>query len=340
MSGKVKQFSDTIQISILLPIHNEEDNLVILIQEIVEALAPLNQSFEIIMVDDRSTDRSTSVIEELCRKYPNIRGIFFRANRGQTAAFDAGFREASGTIIVTMDADRQNDPKDIPRMLSMINDEGYDFVTGWRRNRQDGFVLRKIPSKIANWIIRRVTGTKLKDMGCSLKVYRREITNELRLYGEMHRFISVLVESTGAKVGEIEVNHRARAAGISKYGINRTFKVILDLITIWFLRSFETKPIYVFGGIGGGLISLSALLSGVVLWEKFAGGVWVHRNPLFMVAAVCVMVGVQFIALGLLAELVIRTYFESQDRRPYSVRKRVGFPETQPNLSRDKSCVV
>lgn len=312
------------ELSVLLPVYNEEENLPAVIEELDGVLKGLGTSYEIIVVDDGSKDGSAAVLEKLILKYPNLKAVFFRVNRGQTAAFDAGFRSAEGRIIATMDADMQNDPHDLPKMLKMI-DEGYDFVVGWRKNRKDGFVFRKLPSRIANWIIRRVTKTRIHDLGCSLKVYKKEITDELRLYGEMHRFIGVLCESAGGRVGELIVNHRPRIAGTSKYNLSRTVKVILDLITIWFLRSYETKPIYVFGGIAFALFGAGSLMSGYVLWEKYMLEVWVHRNPLFILAVICFVLSAQFIALGLIAELIIRTYFESQAKRPYSISHRLGF---------------
>lgn len=319
-----KMKMSTVEISVLLPILNEKDNLVPLTEEILKALSPLNKNFEIIMVDDGSRDGSRQVIQELSKNHSQVKGLFFRANRGQTAAFDAGFRAASGNIIVTMDADRQNDPADIPKMLQLL-DQGYDFISGWRKNRKDGFLLRKIPSRIANWLIRLITKTKIHDLGCSLKCYKKEITEELRLYGEMHRFIGPLCEMNGAQVGEIEVHHRPRVAGESKYNLSRTFKVLLDLTTIWFLRKYETKPIYVFGGIGFSLIFGGGLTWAWVLYEKYFWDIWVHRNPLFIIGTVLLILGAQFVALGLLAELIIRTYFEAQNRRPYSISKKIGF---------------
>jgi hypothetical protein len=209
-------------------------------------------------------------------------------------------------------------------------DDGYDMISGWRKNRKDGMVLRKIPSKIANWVIRKVTGTPIRDLGCSLKVYRREITDELRLYGEMHRFIAVLADGTGARIGEMEVNHRARHAGVSKYGIARTFKVLLDLLTVWFMRTFQTKPIYVFGGTGALMLISGVLLAAFVLWEKLARGEWVHRNPLFMIVILLMLAGMQLLSVGLLAEIIIRIYFEARDKAAYIVSERIGFPPEKP----------
>lgn len=315
------------ELSILIPVYNEEDNIQILLSEIEQALDPMGRPYEVIMVDDGSTDRSRALLEELAARKPYLRVILFRRNAGQTAAFDAGFRFAQGQVIVTMDSDLQNDPKDIPKMLALL-DQGHDFVAGWRKNRKDGFVLRKFPSWIANGLIRRVTRTHIRDLGCSLKLYRKELTDELHLYGEMHRFIGVLLEGMGARIAQFEVNHRARVAGESKYGLTRTFKVLVDLITVWFWQRYRTKPGYVFGGFGVSLIAGATLLSAYVLWEKFAQGVWVHRNPLFMIAIFCGVLGIQFVGMGLLAELVIRTYFASSEEPPYSIAKRIGFDRT------------
>jgi glycosyltransferase involved in cell wall biosynthesis len=313
-----------LMISLLLPVYNEKPNLPRLLQEIETALAGQPYTYEVIAVDDGSNDGSTELLEKLAAEKPYLKVLMFRRNHGQTAAFDAGFRHASGDIVVTLDSDLQNDPADIPRMIAKI-DEGFDFVSGWRKNRQDGFVLRLLPSKIANWLIRKITGTKVHDLGCSLKVYRREIVQELHLYGEMHRFIAVLAEGVGARIAEYEVHHRPRVAGVSKYNLTRTFKVLLDLTTVWFLQGFQTKPIYVFGTIGGILIALSGLLSTYVLYEKFWLDIFVHRNPLFTIAIFFALVGVQFLAIGLLAELLIRIYFQSQDFRPYTIARKIGF---------------
>ena len=223
-----------------------------------------------------------------------------------------------------MDADLQNDPKDIPALIEKL-ETGFDVVTGWRKNRKDGALLRKIPSAIANRLIRWMTGTKINDLGCSLKVYRKHVTDEMRLYGEMHRFISVIAANQGAKIGELVVNHRPRRAGVSKYGIQRTVKVLLDLMTISFLRGYQSKPIYVFGTLGMLMAFFGTLLSGVVLWEKYDQGVWVHRNPLFMVAIMLFLMAIQFVGTGILAEVIVRTYFESQDKTAYTIASRAGF---------------
>jgi len=321
------------EVTAILPIYNERDNIRPLLAELETALATIHGGFEVIAVDDGSNDGTTQILSDLCAEKPYLKVIFFRHNMGQTAAFDAGFRNASGRLVVTMDADRQNDPRDIPKMISKIN-EGFDFVTGWRKQRQDGFVLRKLPSKIANFLIRRALGSQIHDLGCSLKVYRREITDELRLYGEMHRFISVLVEGIGARVAEVEVNHRPRVAGESKYGLSRTFKVMLDLLTVWFMKRFRTKPIYVFGGVGLVLLFLGTFIGSYVLYEKLFLDVWVHRNPLFLISIMFSVVGIQFLGLGLIAEIIIRTYYESRNKPAYTVARMEGFTSAPTSLKK------
>jgi len=311
-------------VSVVIPVFNEKPNLAPLLDELEEVLEGSGRSYEVILVDDGSRDGSQDLLRELCPERPRLRVVLLRRNFGQSAAFDCGFSLAEGRYVVSMDGDMQNDPRDIPALLEKL-DEGYDFVSGRRAQRKDGLVLRKIPSRIANALIRWVTRVPVRDLGCSLKAYRSEITTELRLYGEMHRFIAVLVDGMGARIAELDVNHRARRAGSSKYGLGRAGKVLLDLITVWFMRSFQTKPIYVFGG--GGLLMLFAgtAISAYVLWEKLALGIWVHRNPLFIIAVLLFLVGVQSIGIGLVAEIIIRTYFEARGRPSYLVRERLGF---------------
>lgn len=320
------------KLSLLLPVYNEEENLIPIIEEIEATLRSLRYSFEVITVDDCSTDGSADILRALAKKYSFLKVIFFRKNFGQTAAFDAGFRHACGDIIVTLDSDFQNDPRDIPKMLELL-EHGYDFVTGWRRKRRDNFWGRTLPSLIANKVIRWVTKTKLHDLGCSLKAYRKEITHELKLYGEMHRFIGVLVEGLGVRVAEIEVNHRPRNMGRSKYTLGRTFKVLIDLITVWFLQRFQSKPSYVFGGIGIGLGFLGAMMALVVLANKFLLGIWVHKQPLFVLSIFFSIIGIQFIVMGLLAELLIRVYFEGSHQLPYSIKEKIGFGANEPDLA-------
>ncbi|HEY0706481.1 MAG TPA: glycosyltransferase, partial [Polyangia bacterium] len=225
-----------------------------------------------------------------------------------------------------------NDPSDIPALLAKLDEgDGYDVVTGWRLHRQDGFALRRLPSLLANFLIRAITGTRVHDLGCSLRVYRRAITDELRLYGEMHRFIAVLAEDLGARVGELVVNHRARPTGRSKYGLGRTMRVLLDLCTVWFLKRYQTKPLYIFGGIGAVMALAGTILCVIVLLEKFQLGVWVHRNPLFSIAVMLFLMAMQFIGAGLLAEMIVRTYFESQGKSSYTIAARIGLePPAEP----------
>jgi glycosyltransferase involved in cell wall biosynthesis len=263
--------------------------------------------------------------------------ICLRRNYGQAAALDAGFRAARGEIVVTLDADGQNDPADIPKLLDKLQREDLDMVSGRRAKRKDALLPRMIPSRIANFIIRRVTATRNRDLGCALKVYRRHVIKELHLYGEMHRFIAVLVEGMGARTAQIDVNHRARTCGESKYGIARTFKVLLDLITVWFMRGFQTKPIYVFGGMGLVLMAGASGLSAFVLYQKFFDGVWVHRNPVFILSMVMAIMAVQFLGMGLIAEMTVRTYFESQDKSPYLISTTKGFDRDEPAASVDRT---
>jgi glycosyltransferase involved in cell wall biosynthesis len=319
-------------ISVVVPVFDEEGNLRPLLDELEEVLRPTGKSFEIIAVDDGSRDGSRALLRQLAKERPELKLIFFRRNSGQTAAFDAGFRAASGRVVVTMDADLQNDAHDIPAMIEKL-DEGYDLVSGWRKKRKDGFILRRLPSVIANAMIRRVTRAPIHDLGCSLKVYRKEITDELRLYGEMHRFIAPLAEAMGARIAEMEVNHRPRHAGSSKYGLSRTIKVMLDLLTVWFMRSFQTKPIYVFGGSGLFLMFVGFVTAAVVLWEKLAEGSWVHRNPLFLIAIMFTLMGVQFLGIGLIAEIMVRTYFESQHKTAYSISETANLDRRALRMS-------
>lgn len=323
-------------ITVIVPVLDEKDNLRPLVDELDEVLGATGKTYEIIAVDDGSRDGSRELLKTIVAERLSLKAIFFRRNSGQTAAFDAGFRSASGRIVVTMDADLQNDPHDIPAMINKL-EEGFDLVSGWRKERKDGLVLRRLPSVIANALIRWITKAPIHDLGCSLKVYRKEITDELRLYGEMHRFIAPLAESMGARIAEVVVNHRARRAGVSKYGLSRTVKVLLDLLTVWFMRGFQTKPIYVFGGGGLALLALGFFTALVVLWEKLADSIWVHRNPLFLIAIMFTVTGAQFLGTGLIAEIMVRTYFESQHKVAYSISERLGFdarPSTHGSIER------
>jgi glycosyltransferase involved in cell wall biosynthesis len=308
-------------LSIVVPVFNEAENLCPLHEEITQAMQG-RFDYEVIYVDDGSTDGSTDRLMEIVRNDPHTRLIRFRRNFGQTAALSAGFRHARGRIIVPLDGDGQNDPADIPALVEKLH-EGYDIVSGWRKDRQDNPVTRTLPSRLANWLIGRITGVKLHDYGCTLKAYRAESLAQIRLYGEMHRFIPALASWGGEKITEMQVNHRPRTRGKTKYGLSRMFKVILDLITIKFLSSFSTKPIYVFGGLGG-ICLLGSFLSGLaVLYYKFlyTPSLPMNRNPLLIISLILMTTAIQFVLMGLLAEILVRTYHESQDRPIYVIDK-------------------
>ncbi len=307
------------EVSVVVPLLNEQDNIGPLYEQITQTLTDVYK-YEIIFVDDGSSDNSFNVLAKLQKADAGMRVICFRKNFGQTAALSAGFAHARGKVIVAIDADLQNDPADIPKMLAKL-DEGFDVVSGWRKKRHDNAVTRLLPSKIANWLIAKITGVKLHDFGCTLKVYRREVLAETKLYGEMHRFIPALASWSGARIAEMVVNHRPRTAGTAKYGLGRTLKVLLDLVTVKFLGSYSTKPIYIFGGMG--LVSgLGAAASGlVVLYQKLAHNFPMNRNPLLVLTAVCILATIQFILMGLLAELLVRTYHESQNRPTYVIKE-------------------
>ena len=321
------------ELSLFLPVLDEEDNLRPMHEKIRAALDALGKTAEVIYVDDGSTDRSLEVLKEIAASDDRVRVISLRRNYGQTAAMSAGIDAAKGDILIPMDADLQNDPADIQRLLEKL-DEGYDVVSGWRKNRQDKMISRKIPSQIANRVISWIGGVPLHDYGCSLKAYRREVIQDVKLYGEMHRFIPIYASWAGARVTEIPVDHHARTMGKSKYGISRTIKVIFDLMTIKFMAEYHTKPIYVFG-TAGMLAFAASILSGLyAIFLKFAhrlGFPQFHADfvetPLPILCIVMFAISIQFFLMGLLAELLVRTYHESQDKAIYAVRERVGFDE-------------
>lgn len=308
-------------VSVVVPLLNEQDNIRPLYEQITQTLAN-KYNYEIIFIDDGSTDNSFTELTRLQKADTRLRVIRFRKNFGQTAALSAGFTHARGKIIVAIDADLQNDPADIPKMIAKL-DEGFDVVSGWRKKRHDKAITRLLPSLIANWLTAKITGVKLHDFGCTLKAYRREILTETKLYGEMHRFIPALASWSGARISEMVVNHRPRTTGTAKYGLGRTLKVILDLITIKFLGSFSTKPIYIFGGLGL-LSALWAVVFGsAVLYQKYisARHLAMNRNPLLNLTALLIATTIQFILMGLLAELLVRTYHESQNRPTYTIKE-------------------
>jgi glycosyltransferase involved in cell wall biosynthesis len=304
---------------VVVPLYNEEESLPHLVEQLLAALRPSGERFELVLVNDGSSDRTAEVLERLSQDIPELVGVLLRKNYGQTAAMAAGFDVAQGEVIVSLDGDLQNDPADIPMLLAKLR-EGYDLVSGWRHQRQDAALQRKLPSKIANRLIGRVTGVRLHDYGCSLKAYRRDVLSDMRLYGELHRFLPALAFIEGARITEVKVNHRARQFGSSKYGIDRTFRVLMDLLTVWFMKRFLTRPMYVFGF--GGLIAilLSLVASSYLLAMKLMGGDIANR-PLLTLAVVLGLAGIQLFCFGLLGELQIRTYHESQDRPIYRIRE-------------------
>lgn len=311
-------------LSIVIPIFNEEDSLPRLKTSLDQALQDFTQAWEVIFVDDGSEDRTPSILEEIAVDDPeHVRVVLFRRNFGQTTAIAAGIDHASGEVIVLMDADLQNDPADIPLMVAKLN-EGFDVVSGWRKDRKDAFLTRTLPSRLANGLISWVTGVKLNDYGCTLKAYRREAITGFRLYGEMHRFIPVYAHSMGAKIVEMPVRHHPRRWGKAKYGLERTTKVILDLFTVKFLSAYTGKPGYLFGGIGGFFVLVSAILMTFLAVRRLAVGTEVLSSPFFLVAIVMLSFGFQSLLMGLIAELLARTYHESQQKPTYTVRKRIG----------------
>lgn len=311
-------------ISIVVPIYNEQDNVSALYTAITSAMLPMKCDYELIMVDDGSSDGSYTLLVQLAKNDSRLKLIRFRRNFGQTAAMAAGFDAASGCIIIPMDGDLQNDPTDIVRLVDKIN-EGFDVVSGWRRERKDTFVTRKIPSMLANALISRLTGVHLHDYGCTLKAYRREVLDGINLYGEMHRFVPALASQVGAKVTELPVNHFPRLHGVSKYGISRTLRVILDLMTVKFLLTYSTKPIQLFGKWGVYTILLGMLTGSMTIYMKLFEHFSMNRNPLLILTLFLMFIGVQFIAMGLLGELNARTYFESQGKPIYVVRDKVNL---------------
>jgi glycosyltransferase involved in cell wall biosynthesis len=310
-----------VELSVIVPVYNEEESLRQLHEALCQALNNSQLAWEVVYVNDGSKDRSIHVLEELVEADPtHTRVVDFRRNFGQTAAIAAGIDFSTGRIIVLMDADLQNDPADIPMMIEKIH-AGYDVVSGWRVNRQDTLLTRKLPSQAANWLISTVTGVHLHDYGCTLKAYRREVITGFRLYGEMHRFIPAYAHSVGANMIEVKVHHHARKFGKTKYGLTRTFKVVLDLFTVKFLLSYANKPIYLFGGAGITLMLISALSFLFLAVRRLGWGVPVLTSPLFQMSTMFFILGFQSILMGLIAELLVRTYHESQSKPTYSIRR-------------------
>ena len=316
-----------LNLSLVVPVYNEEKNLPLLIDAIRAALEPLPYTWEVVLVDDGSEDSSLQVMTQLAEEYSeHLRVVSFRRNFGQTAAIAAGLDYAKGEIIILLDADLQNDPADIPMLLEKL-DEGYDLVSGWRKQRQDTYLTRTLPSNLANWLISRVTGVPLHDYGCTLKAYRREVLEGFRLYGEMHRFIPVFAHSVGARITEVPVNHHPRRFGKAKYGLERTLKVVLDLFTVKFLVSYSSKPIYLFGGAGLVLIFVSSAMLLFLGVRRILISTSVLLSPIFPLAIMLLIMGFQSLLMGLIAELLVRTYYESQRKPIYLIRKTINLPE-------------
>lgn len=318
---------DKIDVSIVLPVKNEEESLKELHSKLTDELIKLGLEYEIIAIDDGSTDSSFKVLKELSQSDPRLKAIKFRRNFGQTAALSAGFHHAKGDVIITMDSDLQNDPADIPRLLEKIN-EGYDVVSGWRADRKDKFISRRIPSILANKLIVKMTGVNIHDFGCTLKAYRKDVVDNINLYGEMHRFIPALAKWVGAEITEIKVQHHARKHGKSNYGISRTTRVFLDLMTVKFLLSYSTKPMRPFGimGLGSGFLGFLICLYlsiGKVFFPSEATSL-TRRMPMLLLGILLILVGIQFLTMGLLAEIMIRTYYESQSKPIYHIKEIVG----------------
>ena len=320
------------ELSIVIPIRNESPNIRPMYDEVMGTLGTTGRSFEVLVIDDGSTDDSFAQLAALQATDPRLRVIRFRRNFGQTAAFAAGFAHARGRLVVTSDGDLQNDPRDIERMVQLSDRDDYDIVCGWRKDRKDTFVTRRIPSMAANWIISKATGVPLHDYGCSLKVFRAEVVKSLRLYGEMHRFLPAIASEQGVRIAEVVVNHRARMAGTTKYGLSRTIRVILDLVTVKFLLSYSTRPLQIFGLLGMVSGGLGGLITAYLGWVRLVEHQSIADRPLLILGMLLAFIGVQFLTFGLLAELMARTYYESQGKPTYVIRElRESRPvETAP----------
>jgi len=322
-----------VSLSVVIPIFNERENIDLLHAALTSTLDPFGRPYELIFVNDGSRDGSTERLDALAARDGRVKVVDFRRNYGQTAAMQAGIQHASLDFVVTIDGDLQNDPTDIPRMVAKL-EEGYDLVHGWRKHRQDAFVNRKLPSKIANWIISKVTGFPVHDLGCTLKVVRREIAQELELYGELHRFIPILAHWHGARCVEMETQHHARRFGQTKYGIGRTLRVVLDLMTVKFLIRYSASPMKLFGGLGLAAIAVGMASAAATIGMKLFGGTDMTGNPLLLLSVLATVVGVQFFVLGLLGEVCTRIYFACRDRQPYTVRRLVNFDDAATPLHR------
>ncbi len=318
---KIERSKDkTLDLSVVIPIYNEADNVERLYKSLEEVLSKLDKNYEVLLIDDGSTDGTTDKLAEIHERNPKYKVIQFRRNYGQTAAISAGFDYSAGNVIVTIDADLQNDPKDIPKILEKM-EEGYDVVSGWRKERKDPFLTRKVPSKIANWLVSILAGIHLHDYGCTLKAYSKNVVKNVQLYGEMHRYIPALASWIGINVTEIPVSHHKRKFGKSKYGLSRTPRVILDLITLKFLLSYSTRPIQIFGSIGIITAFLGFLIALFLSYVKLVQKQSIGDRPLLLLAVLLIFLGFQFISMGLLGELVVRIYHEAQNKPIYFIKK-------------------
>jgi len=326
--GKIKD------ISVVIPVFNEEENIKLLYPKLKQILDSLKKDYEIIFVDDGSTDKTPTLLHRICEENRKVKGIIFRRNFGQTAAISAGFDYAKGEVIVTLDADLQNDPEDIPQLISKI-EEGFDVVSGWRAERKDSFLSRRMPSHISNWLASLFTGVRLHDYGCTLKAYRKEIAKDIKLYGEMHRFIPALASWVGASICEVKVRHHPRKYGESKYDFSRINRGFLDLLTVKFLLSFAARPIQIFGKFG--LMSIfSGFICGVILVVmKVVSGVDMTGNPFLYLSILFLLIGGQFISIGLLGEIISRTYHESQNKSIYFVKEILDCDKSTKNIASD-----
>jgi glycosyltransferase involved in cell wall biosynthesis len=306
-------------ISIVIPLYNEEQNVPLLVNRIVEAMRPLKRPFEIIAVDDGSKDGTAAELLALIGKVPELKPLFFRRNFGQTAAMQAGFDHATGDIVVTMDGDLQNDPADIPAMVARLEESGADVISGWRKHRQDHAIKNNLPSHIANWLIAKITGLKLHDLGCNLKAYRADLVREMHIYGELHRFVPAVAIQYGARVEEMVVQHHARQFGVSKYGLDKTIRVALDIIQLLFFQKFLRRPLHFFGYVGL-MCLVPGFLSGLYLTLLKFSGENIGGRPLLMLAVLLILMGVQLLGMGVLAEILVRIYHEPAGRRTYTLR--------------------
>jgi len=311
-------------LSVVIPAYNEEENVPILYEKLKKVLDSLGEDYEIIFVDDGSTDGTYQRLKQLAEKDSRLKVIRFKRNYGQTAAMSAGFEHAKGDVIITLDADLQNDPEDIPLLLEKL-EEGYHVVSGWRKDRKDPFLSRRLPSMIANWLISKITGVHLHDYGCTLKAYRAEVVKDLELFGDMHRFLPALTKRRGAKITEVVVRHHPRMFGRSKYGIGRTVRVLLDIMLVKFLNEYINKPLYMFGSVGFLLLGLGLFSLFYLIFLKLFLEEPIGRRPLLILSVLLILAGIQLISTGLLAELLVRIYYRTKDTKPYVIQEKINL---------------